>query len=132
MKVFIGTVVGIIGLCSSVALGLNHKQVESTERQITCSYDPQSEKPNPLGMRTFITAVEKDGNSIFIYEQFPSVIPSDKPIAIENKRTLTFYNTKLEKARTILRENSDYYSELVGYPDTEGFAAVDEVLKCKQ
>ena len=131
MKVFINTVVGIVCFYGLVALGLNHQQVQSTERQITCSYDPQSSKPNPLGMRTFITGVEKNGNSIFIYEQFPSVVTGDRPITIENKRTLTFYETKIEQARIILRENPDYYSELVGYDDPEGFDAIDEVLKCK-
>lgn len=130
MKVLITTVVGI-SFCSLVASGLNHQQVQPTEKQIYCSYDPQLGKPNPLGMRTFITAIEKDGNSIFIYEQFPSIVTGDLPITIEKKRTLTFYDTKIEKARTILRENSNYYSELVGYSDVEGFAAVDEVLICK-
>ena len=131
MKVFFSTVFVTLSFCSLVAWKINDRQAQSTEKQITCSYDPQGGKPNPLGMRAFITAIEKDGNSQFIYEQFPSVVTGNIPITIENKRTLTFYDTKIEKARTILRENSNYYSELVGYSDVEGFAAVNEVLKCK-
>lgn len=74
MKVFITTVIGTISFCYLVVFGWNNQQVRSTERHITCSYNPQSGKPNPLGMRTFITAIEETGNSTFIYEQFPSTV----------------------------------------------------------
>jgi hypothetical protein len=30
--------------------------------------------------------------------------------------------------RQLMLENSDYYSELVGYPDPEGFGPVNNVL----
>jgi hypothetical protein len=55
----------------------------------------------------------------------------DKPITVEIKRTMIFYDTEIEEARAALRANSNYYSELVGYPDSEGFTPVDEVLECK-
>jgi hypothetical protein len=131
MKVFITTVIGTINFCCLVVLGLNHQQAQSTEKHITCSYSPKSGKPNPLGMRTFITAIEENGNSTFVYEQFPSVVSANKPITVEVKRTMIFYDTDIKEARATLRENYDYYSELVGYPDSEGFTLVDEVLECK-
>jgi hypothetical protein len=61
----------------------------------------------------------------------PSTISAEKSITVEVKRNMIFYDTNIKKARAVLRENSDYYSELVGYPDSEGFASVDEVLECK-
>ncbi|HCF27265.1 MAG TPA: hypothetical protein DEV81_08705, partial [Cyanobacteria bacterium UBA11049] len=39
-----------------------------------CSYDPKTGKTNPLGMRTYITVETREGNTIFIYEQFPSIV----------------------------------------------------------
>lgn len=131
MKVFIISVVGIIGFFPLANFGFNNQQARTTEKIISCSYNPQSGKPNPLGMRTFITAIEKDNNSIFVYEQFPSIVSGDRPVTIENKRTLTLYQTTIEEAITILKENPDYYSELVGYRDNEGFVQFDDVFQCQ-
>lgn len=41
-----------------------------------------------------------------------------------------FYGINLKKARQILLQNPQYYSELVGYEDPEGFAPVNAVLIC--
>lgn len=131
METFLKIIVKTTGFSLIAGFVLVCQAVESTERQITCSYDPQSGKPNPLGMRTFITAIEKDNNSIFVYEQFPSIVSGDRPVTIENKRTLTLYQTTIEEAITILKENPDYYSELVGYRDNEGFVQFDDVFQCQ-
>ncbi|EDX75544.1 hypothetical protein MC7420_1462 [Coleofasciculus chthonoplastes PCC 7420] len=37
----------------------------------------------------------------------------------------------MDTARVILLQNKNYYSELVGYDDPEGFAPVNEVLTCE-
>ena len=96
---------------------------------ITCQFDPESGKPNPLGMRAYITITEKEGNTYVVFEQFPSNV-ADK-ITIANKREMILSETPLDTARVILLQNPDYYSELVGYEDPEGFAPVNEVLTCQ-
>ena len=94
-----------------------------------CQYNPDSGKPNPLGMRSFITIKEEEGTTTFTYEQFPSTVAEN--ITIATQRELTFHNTPLDTARVILLQNKNYYSELVGYDDPEGFAPVNEVLTCE-
>ncbi len=82
-------------------------------------------------MRAFITIKEKEGNTTFIYEQFPSPLGDANKVTIASKRELTFYEKNLDTARVILIQNKKYYSELVGYEDREGFAPVNAVLSCK-
>lgn len=95
----------------------------------SCSYDPNLGKPNPLGMRAYITVKTEKGNIVFVYEQFPSIVA--EKITISNRRELVFYGTNIKKARQILLQNPKYYSELVGYEDSEGFAPVNAVLTCR-
>lgn len=126
-------VTGIIGLAISLHSDLFPARAHEPGVVITCSYDLNSDKPNPLGMKTYVTAKEKEGHSIFTYEQFPAYLqPSETldPVTLSITRTLTFYNLNMSDARVVLRENSNYYSELVGYPDLGGFARLDEVFKC--
>ncbi len=94
-----------------------------------CSYDPKIGKPNPLGMRTYITVETREGNTIFIYEQFPSIVA--EKITISHRRELVFYGINIKKARQILLKNPKYYFELVGYEDPDGFAPVNAVLTCE-
>ena len=94
----------------------------------SCSYDPNSGKPNPLGMRAYITVETKEGNTVFVYEQFPSIVA--EKITISNRRELVFYGINIKKARQILLKNPKYYSELVGYQDPDGFAPVNAALIC--
>lgn len=95
----------------------------------TCDYNPNLGKPNPLGMRAYITARTDKGNTIFVFEQFPSIV--GEKITIANKRELVFYGINIKKARQILLKNPQYYSELVGYEDPEGSAPVNTVLTCR-
>lgn len=98
----------------------------------TCAYDPDSGQPNPLGMRAFITATEQDGNTTFRFEQFPSPVGGERPgVTLASRRELTFYNINVEEARQLLLKNPQYYTELVGYEDDEGFARVNKVLVCR-
>lgn len=98
-----------------------------------CQYDPESGVPNPLGMRAYITVTEEDGNTTFLFEQFPSNVGGAPEIAatIASRREMTFYNIGIDQARQIMLQQPDYYSELVGYSDPEGFAPVDQVLTCQ-
>lgn len=99
----------------------------------TCKFDPELGVPNPLGMRAYLTIREEDGNTSFLYEQFPgniSIPGSQVPATIASNRLLTFYKTGLEEARQLMLQNPDFYTELVGYPAPEGFAPVNAVLTC--
>lgn len=97
----------------------------------TCQFDPDLGLPNPLGMRSYLTIEEDLGNTNVIFEQFPSPLgDAQVPATIASQRILTFYETGLEEARQLLLQNPDYYSELVGYPDSEGFAPMNAVLTC--
>ena len=95
----------------------------------TCSYDPASGKPNPLGMRSFITLTENEGNTTVVYEQFPSIVAEN--ITISTIRELVFHNTNIRQARTLLLQTKKYYSELVGYDAPEGFKPINSVLVCR-
>jgi len=97
----------------------------------TCQFDPALGVPNPLGMRAYITITEEKGNTTFLFEQFPSNIGNGQvPATIASSRVLTFYGIELDKARQLMLQNPDFYSELVGYSDPEGFAPVNAVLTC--
>jgi len=82
-------------------------------------------------MRAYITISEEDGNTTFVFEQFPSNIGNGQvPATIASQRFLTFYETDLASARRLMLQNPEFYSELVGYPDPEGFAPVNATLTC--
>lgn len=95
----------------------------------TCRYDPSLGKPNPLGMRTSITLTENSGNTTVFFEQFPSNL-GDK-VTIANRREMVFYGRNVNEARQLLLQKPQYYSELVGYKDSEGFAPMNAVLTCR-
>lgn len=97
-----------------------------------CAYNPDSGKRNPLGMRTFITALEEDGNTTFTYEQFPSNINAEVPATISQKRFLTLYKTPIDKARELLVADNDLYAVLLGFEAPEGFASLNETLSCRR
>ena len=97
----------------------------------SCAYDPNSGKPNPLGMRAFITLTEQAGNTIVVFEQFPSPVGNAQNVTIANRRELIFYGRNINQARQLLLQNKEYYSELVGYEDPEGFQPINEVLTCQ-
>ena len=115
------------GVSSLLIFLLSHATVATAK---SCQYDPNIGKPNPLGMRAFITLTESDGNTAAIFEQFPS--PVGDKITIANRREMVFYGRKVNEARQLLLRNPQYYSELVGYQDPEGFAPVNAVLACRE
>jgi len=103
----------------------------SAEPTRICQFDPDLGVSNPLGMRAYITISEEDGNTTFVFEQFPSNIGNGQvPATIASQRFLTFYETDLASARRLMLQNPEFYSELVGYPDPEGFAPVNATLTC--
>lgn len=100
-----------------------------------CAFDPTRGLPNPLGMRAYITITEAEGNTTFLFEQFPVVVSHDDQVEVEATlaltRQLVFYGTALEQARQIMLRHPGYYAELVGYSDGEGFAPLNRVLTCR-
>lgn len=117
-------------------------QVTSAAPLKTCAYDPNSGRPNPLGMRAYISLSEDgEGNTAFLFEQFPSPVSSptsssvdtgEVPVTIASSRVLTLYGVGIEQARTLMLQNPNYYAELVGYEDPEGFGPVNGTLTCRQ
>jgi hypothetical protein len=102
--------------------------------RVTCAFNPALGKPNPLGMRAFVTAKETlNGDTIFKYEQFPAPVPggTTPPMTLAQQRELTLYKTDINAARQLLLDNPKYYEELLGFPAPDGFAAMNEVLVCK-
>ncbi|HEY9599167.1 MAG TPA: hypothetical protein V6D33_15985 [Cyanophyceae cyanobacterium] len=97
----------------------------------TCEYNPDLGIPNPLGMRAFISLQQEDGNTTVTYEQLPSPVGGGEKVTISTKRELTFYETTIDTARVKLLQNKNYYSELVGYEDKEGFEPINKVLTCR-
>ncbi len=55
-------------------------QAETSNLAATCAFDTGMGKPNPLGMRAYITAVEINGDTTFTYEQFPSNVNGEKDV----------------------------------------------------
>jgi hypothetical protein len=108
-------------------------QAETSNLAATCAFDTGTGKPNPLGMRAFITAVEIGGDTTFTYEQFPANVNGEKdvPTTIAQERKLTFYKTSILKARDLMLKNPVYYEELVGFKDASRFKDVNEVLRCQ-
>lgn len=126
-----------LNLISRVCLGLTIPALltlavtAKAEVTRTCEFDPDLGVPNPLGMRAYITITEEDGNTIFVFDQFPSNIGDGQvPATIAASRLLTFYDTDLDTARQLMLDNPRYYTELVGYAAPEGFAPVSNVLTC--
>jgi hypothetical protein len=110
-------------------IGLSFSARAETIRN--CEFDPNLGLPNPLGMRSYLTIAEQDGNTTFVFEQFPSNIGNGQvPATISSQRFLTFYETDLASARRLMLQNPEFYSELVGYSDPEGFAPVNATLTC--
>ena len=122
----------IPGVCLGLAIPIVLALAPSAKAEPTrtCHFDPDLGVPNPLGMRAYITITEEDSNTTFVFDQFPSNIGNGQvPATIASRRFLTFYETGLEEARQLMLQNPDFYSELVGYPDPEGFAPVNMTRK---
>lgn len=118
---------GVMALAVLLTLG----SIAKAEPTQTCQFDPNLGVPNPLGMRAYITITEDKGDTTFLFEQFPANIGDGLvPVTIASNRMLTFYGTELGEARQLVLQHPDFYTELVGYADPDGFAPVNAVLTC--
>jgi hypothetical protein len=127
-------------LCLTLALAAAGTMVlpiatpaETTNLTATCAFDTESGKPNPLGLRAYITAVEIGGDTTFTYAQFPSNVAGDGAVGatIAQERHLTFYKTSVIQARQLMLKNPTYYAALVGVEDEKGYGAIDAILTCR-
>ena len=93
-----------------------------------CSYDPSSAKPNPLGMRTYVSIVaESPTKTRFLYDSFGNAAYDGAA-----KRELTI-NAPLTRARAIMRTNRKTWAALTGEPvdqHDDTYARLDPILKC--
>jgi hypothetical protein len=113
---------------------LKANPVGGTAGLIACAYNPDGGKPNPLGMRAYVTAIEVNGDTTFTYEQFPGnvgVSGSKQAATISQQRKLTFYGLSVAKSRELMLSNAAYYEALIGAKDTDGYKSIDAVLLCK-
>lgn len=116
---------------------------QTPEPITVCAFDPSSGTLNPLGMRAFITVSEIEGNSVFLFEQFPSFVSSGQDesppvdVDIASERTLTIYETPIAEARQLVVDNPAYYAALLGLENTDeamdenGFGPVNATLTCQ-
>lgn len=98
---------------------------------LRCQFDPSLGTPNPLGMRAYITIFETGGNTTLEFEQFPSLVGGGEvPATLGVKRVMTFYDLGLTATRQLLLDQPQYYSELLGYQDLQGFGPINDLLTC--
>ncbi|MEO0768102.1 MAG: hypothetical protein AAFY72_01500 [Cyanobacteria bacterium J06649_4] len=105
-----------------------------------CRYDPESGKPNPLGMRSYVTVTEYDEYTEFTLERFPAFVSNsenvDQRADVSEMRSLNLYELSLAEARQLMIDQPYYYAALldvdVSVVEDEGFAAIDETLGCGQ
>lgn len=103
----------------------------SAANETTCSYDASSGKPNPLGMRTFIVMQTSAADVHVMYMSLPLPVEGDARVSLMTQRQLVFHGSDIDTARKRLRESPALYEALLGHSDSEGFAVVDAVLKCR-
>lgn len=122
-----------ICLIAFLGVGVAFSAIE-LDREISCSFDPALGQRNPFGGRAYIVVTEKDGDTQFLFEQFPVPVldkrGQGRSITIESARTLIFYDTDIETARGLVRRNLEYYYALIGYEDIAGFSSYDEAMSC--
>jgi hypothetical protein len=97
----------------------------------TCGFNSNAGTPNPLGMRTFVTLTEMDGNTTFKYEQLPTPVGGTVAATIASERQLILYKTNVAQARQLFLSDPKYYNELRGFSNGDGFKAVNDTLVCQ-
>lgn len=104
-----------------------------------CRYDPESGFPNALGMRTYISLTEADGNTTFTLDRFATFVTNpeniDQAADVTEVRSLTLYDTPIAEARQLMIDQPFYYAELLEVDEDSldaGFEAVDQTLGCGQ
>ena len=92
-----------------------------------CTFDA-SEKPNPLGMRSYVSVLStKPNRTRFIYDAFGNVANDGA-----KKRQLVV-PLPLAKARAMMRSNAKAFSALIGDsvpPGDDTYKRIDVGLKC--
>ncbi|MFK8186036.1 MAG: hypothetical protein AB8B99_21890 [Phormidesmis sp.] len=148
LKRFLMAVVG--GVSAAWLSQPVYAQATLSDSTITiCEYDATVGVRSPLAATASldggaaITALEMNGHSVFIYEEFPSILalentPENPAINsdIAGKRTLTLYETPLSIARARLSAQPAYYAQLLGLSSADAlgdrtYADVDETLSCR-
>jgi hypothetical protein len=94
VKALVASSTIVIGIAPLIAASFVPSPAQAATPTATCGYNPDSGKPNPLGMRTLVTLEETEGNTTVKYEQFPSPVGGgNPPTTIASERQLVFYKT---------------------------------------
>ncbi len=123
MKIICLRLLGVLVFVLSFSINLN----SATPK--LCSYEPDLDKPNPLGIKGYITIAQEEGDTAVIYEELP-VRMADK-IAMYDQQELIFDALNVEETRKLLLVHPEYYSKLVGHNIPEGFGPVNALLTCE-
>jgi len=94
-----------------------------------CAYDPSSARPNPLGMRAYVSIYYAAPRlTSFLYDNFGNVVHDGAA-----KRKLTLH-VSLAQARAVMRKNPSAWAALTGSsavdPNDDTYARLDPLLKC--
>jgi len=117
-------------LAAGAPLHATEAAASASTNPVECAFDPASGAINPLGNRSFIRIRERDGAIIFIYEELPAIVGVER-VTLAVQRTLIVHDRSLDAARAWLRGNDEVYAELVGYDDPDGYAPVDDTIRCR-
>ena len=98
----------------------------------TCTYDPKSGTPNPLGMRSYFTLTRAESRVDATYEQFPSNLGASVPATISSKKTLSvFETTDIDAVRAKLLDPANGLAKAVLGEMAQVMTKIDETLKCE-
>ena len=94
-----------------------------------CAYDAASNKPNPLGMRSFVYIYSATPRlTRFFFDDFGNAVGDGAA-----KCELTIHAT-LSQARAIMRRSPQAWAALTGAPEADPkddtYARLDAILKC--
>ena len=93
-----------------------------------CQYDPSGGKPNPLGMRSYVSVVStKPNQTHFMYDAFGNAAHAGA------KQRELVVALPIAKARAMMRSNAKAFAALTGDEYSAGddtYARIDAVLKC--
>lgn len=95
-----------------------------------CSYDPTSGKPNPLGMRHFVTLEKRADKSVSIVNsQFPSIVGQGNYVYGYDV-SVTFFNRSVAEVRELFAKTREVAVEVLGQDLAPDAASINAVLKC--
>lgn len=112
-----------------VACGEQDAPKQEADVKATCYYNPDGGKPNPLGMRHFVTLTQVGPDVMFKNTQFPAFVSQGAAASYEV--TVQVMNVNVEQARKLFVDSSKKLSgELLG-AEKDMAKDINATLICK-